>query len=123
MSAAVVGYIAAAVCVTAFVPQVWKVLTTRDTKDLSALMWMLETVGFALWIWYGVKLSALPIIIPNAICSVLAAFILAMKLTESRRSSGRSARRSRSAPPPPSTSPRETSGSGSSLPVAASTSR
>lgn len=100
MSAAVVGYLAAAVCVTAFLPQAWKIFQTRDTKDLSAAMWVLETIGFALWIWYGVKVSALPIIIPNAICAVLAAFILAMKLTESRRSSGRSGARGRAKPSP-----------------------
>ena len=85
MSAAVVGYLAAAVCVSAFLPQAWKVLKTRDTKDLSAGMWILETIGFVLWIWYGVKVGALPIIIPNAICSVLAAFILTMKLKHVRR--------------------------------------
>lgn len=120
MSAAVVGYIAAVVCVTAFVPQAWKVFKTRDTKDLSACMWILETIGFVLWVTYGVKLGALPIIIPNAICAVLSAFILAMKLTESRRSSGRSERRSRSEPAHPRTSPRGTSPPGSSRPVAAS---
>ncbi len=80
MSAAVIGYIAAAVSVTAFMPQAWKVVKTRDTKDLSTPMWVLETIGFALWIAYGIAMGEWPIILPNAICGLLSAFILVMKL-------------------------------------------
>ncbi len=81
MSAApVIGYVAAALSVTAFLPQAWKVIKTRETKELSAPMWILETVAFALWIAYGVAMEALPIIIPNVLCCLLSVFILTMKL-------------------------------------------
>ncbi|CAN5686771.1 hypothetical protein BH11MYX3_BH11MYX3_34940 [soil metagenome] len=33
-AAPVVGYVAAALSVTAFVPQAWKVIKTRETKEL-----------------------------------------------------------------------------------------
>ncbi len=79
-TAPVVGYVAAALSVTAFVPQAWKVVKTRETKELSAPMWILETLAFALWIIYGVAMEALPIVIPNVLCCVLSVFILTMKL-------------------------------------------
>jgi MtN3 and saliva related transmembrane protein len=79
-AAAIVGYIAAALSVTAFAPQAWKIIKTRDTSGLAAPMWILEVCAFALWIVYGVILGEWPIIIPNALCFLIAAFILIMKL-------------------------------------------
>ena len=74
--------IAAATCsVAAFVPQAHKIFTTRQTKDLSLPMWILQVIGFALWVTYGVTSRNWPIIVPNAICFLLACFILGMKLT------------------------------------------
>jgi MtN3 and saliva related transmembrane protein len=75
-----VGYIAAALSVMAFMPQAWKIIKTRDTKDLSTPMWILEILAFALWVGYGIAKSALPIVIPNVICFALSLFILVMKL-------------------------------------------
>lgn len=71
----------AAMCSTAsFAPQAWKIIKSRDTKDLSSAMFALTVAGFALWIAYGIALGQWPLIIPNALCFLLAAFILTMKL-------------------------------------------
>ncbi|MBA3457811.1 MAG: hypothetical protein H0T42_32310 [Deltaproteobacteria bacterium] len=79
-AAAIVGYIAAALSVTAFAPQAWKIIKTRDTSGLATPMWILEVCAFATWIVYGVLLGEWPIIIPNVLCFLIAAFILMMKL-------------------------------------------
>jgi MtN3 and saliva related transmembrane protein len=79
-TAAIVGYIAAALSVTAFAPQAWKVVKTRDTSSLATPMWILEVSAFAMWIAYGLLLGEWPIIIPNILCFLIAAFILVMKL-------------------------------------------
>ncbi len=79
-TAAIVGTLAAAAGVSAFLPQAWRIIRTRETKDLSTPMWILQCAAFALWIVYGVALGELPIIIPNSICLILSAFILTMKL-------------------------------------------
>ena len=78
--ATVIGTLAALIGVTAFLPQVGRIIKTRETKDLSAPMWILQVCGFALWVAYGIALGAWPIIVPNIICGLLAAFILTMKL-------------------------------------------
>ena len=80
MTVAVIGAIAAALSVASFVPQAWRVIRTRETKDLATPMWIMTVCGFALWTVYGGCLGAWPIIVPNVICCVLAGLILVMKL-------------------------------------------
>ena len=79
-TAAIVGYIAAVFSVTAFTPQAWRIIKTRDTSSLSTPMWILEVFAFGAWIAYGVLLGELPIIVTNTICGLIALFILVMKL-------------------------------------------
>lgn len=88
----IVGYAASVSSISAFVPQLHKVVKTRDTKSLATPMWIAEVITFALWTTYGVLLANLPIIVTNAACGVMAVIILAMKLggtskTTSTRSS------------------------------------
>ena len=80
MTAALIGYVAATLSVSAFVPQAWRIIKTRRTRDLSKVMWILQVTGFACWIAYGVWLGELPLIIPNVICFLLSCFILTMRL-------------------------------------------
>ena len=71
----------AAFCTTAsFAPQAIKSLKTKHTKDLSLGMYILLTVGIALWLLYGIGISDLPIIIANAIAVVLSTATLIAKL-------------------------------------------
>lgn len=80
MIATVIGATAATLSVCSFVPQAWRIIKTRETKDLATPMWIMNVIAFALWTTYGVFLVNWPIIIPNVICFLLAAFILTMKL-------------------------------------------
>ncbi|HEY0302499.1 MAG TPA: SemiSWEET transporter [Rhizomicrobium sp.] len=75
----------AAVCSTAsFAPQAWKIIRTRDTKSISAGMYLLTVTAFAAWLAYGVMLRQWPLIAANGICFLLSAFILTMKLLPQR---------------------------------------
>jgi MtN3 and saliva related transmembrane protein len=80
----VIGSVAALLSVSAFLPQAWRIVKTRKTDDLSAVMWTLQVLGFIAWLCYGVMLAAWPIVVENAVCIVLAGFILAMKLLPHR---------------------------------------
>jgi MtN3 and saliva related transmembrane protein len=80
MTATVIGVLAAALSVSSFLPQAWRVIKTRQTKDLATPMWIMNVTAFALWTVYGAIIHAWPIIVPNVICCLLAAFILTMKL-------------------------------------------
>ncbi|GGC30938.1 hypothetical protein GCM10011504_06470 [Siccirubricoccus deserti] len=78
--ATLVGAAATLASTTSFLPQAWKVIRTRDTAAISAGMYAVTVVGFALWLTYGLLLGALPLIVTNGICLALSAFILVMKL-------------------------------------------
>lgn len=75
-----IGGIAATLTTCSFLPQVWRVWRTRHTKDISLLMYLLFTVGVALWLAYGILLGAWPIVIANGITLLLAGTVLVLKL-------------------------------------------
>lgn len=88
----IVGYAASVASISAFVPQLVKVIKTRDTKSLATPMWIAEVITFALWTTYGVMLSNVPIVVTNAACGLMSIAILTMKLVlpTSRTTSNRS---------------------------------
>ena len=75
-----IGSIAACLTTASFIPQAWHTFRTRDVRGISLGMYSLFTVGVALWLVYGVLLTAWPIIIANTITTSLALAILVMKL-------------------------------------------
>ncbi len=80
MNPDMLGYVAAVLTTVAFVPQAVKTARSRDTSGISLGMYVIFTTGVALWLVYGLALSALPIILANSITLPLAATILALKL-------------------------------------------
>jgi MtN3 and saliva related transmembrane protein len=82
--ATVIGSLAALASMISFTPQAWKIIKSRHTKDLSAVMYSVTCVGFALWTAYGMLLDEWPIIVTNSVCLALAGFILIMKLLPRR---------------------------------------
>jgi MtN3 and saliva related transmembrane protein len=77
---------AAALCsMVSFVPQAWKIIRTRDTSGLSARMYAVTVAGFSLWLAYGIMLGEWPLIVTNAVCLALSAFILVMRMLPQRK--------------------------------------
>ena len=74
-----IGLVAAALTIISFVAQVGKILKTRDTRGVSSAMWMLSVTSFAVWVAYGALLRQWPIVVPNAVCCLLAGFILLLE--------------------------------------------
>jgi MtN3 and saliva related transmembrane protein len=75
-----IGFIAASLTTSAFLPQVLKVWYSRSTKDLSLPMLVAFNLGVCLWLIYGILVEASPIIIANAITLILNLIILGFKL-------------------------------------------
>ena len=75
------GYVAATLTTAAFVPQAWLTFRSRDVSGISLGMYSLFTLGIVLWLGYGLMLRAWRIVIATSITLILAATILAMKLT------------------------------------------
>jgi MtN3 and saliva related transmembrane protein len=79
------GLVAGALTTLAFLPQVLKTWQSRSASDLSLGMFLLFSTGVLLWLIYGIRLNARPIIIANALTLVLSALILIMKFWFDRR--------------------------------------
>jgi MtN3 and saliva related transmembrane protein len=75
-----IGYMAATLTTVSFVPQALHSFTTKDVSGISLGMYSIFTLGIALWLAYGLLISAWPIVIANVITLALASMILAMKL-------------------------------------------
>ena len=78
----ILGYLAAFLTTAAFLPQTYQTIKTRDTKAISLAMYVLFTLGIALWLAYGLLIESWPLIFANAITFVMALTILIMKIKE-----------------------------------------
>ena len=76
----ILGFIAGLITTGSFVPQAYKVFKTKETADLSAGMYMIFICGLMLWIFYGIRMQAISIILANSVCVLLSVYILVMKL-------------------------------------------
>jgi MtN3 and saliva related transmembrane protein len=74
---------AAAFCTTvSYVPQLKKVWTTGETRDLSLKMLLTLAAGLALWVFYGLLRGDVVVIGANAVSLLLLACITYFKLRQ-----------------------------------------
>ena len=88
MNQETLGLLAGTLTTASFVPQVWKIWTTRSARDLSWGMVAVFTVGTFLWLLYGVSVGSMSIIIANAITFGLSLAICIMKLLFDKTATG-----------------------------------
>ncbi|EKJ85151.1 MtN3 and saliva related transmembrane protein [Leptospira meyeri] len=75
-----IGYIAAFLTTVSFLPQVLRVVMTKQTRDISRNMYIMFFVGVLLWFVYGVLKSDFPIILANSVTIFFVSIILYYKL-------------------------------------------
>jgi MtN3 and saliva related transmembrane protein len=75
-----IGYIAAFFTMIAFLPQVIKSVQSRDTRDISYGLLILQSSGCLLWSVYGMMGHSYPILIANFTTFLLVVFVLMIKL-------------------------------------------
>jgi len=76
----IIGYMAALMTTVAFIPQALMTWKNKHANGVSLGMYIVFTVGIALWLVYGVCIQVWPVIIANAVTLMLASFILVMKI-------------------------------------------
>ena len=80
-----IGYIAATLTTSSFVPQALLTLRTRNVSGISLGMYSVFTCGVALWLAYGIALGEWPIVVANALTLALAVTILTLKIVVERQ--------------------------------------
>ena len=74
-----VGLVAGALTSSSSVPQVVKIIRSRSAKDVSTLFFVLMSAGVALWLFYGLYLANVALVLWNAVSLVFYLAILALK--------------------------------------------
>lgn len=75
-----IGSIAGVLTTLAFIPQVIKVIKTKDTKSLSLGMYSMQVLGVLLWLIHGFVIGDMALIIANAVTFCLSLIILVYKI-------------------------------------------
>lgn len=71
---------AAVLTTLGFVPQVVKMVKTKDVSSISLSMYLVLISGVLLWLIYGIYLKSPAIIFANTISMVLQLWIIILKL-------------------------------------------
>jgi MtN3 and saliva related transmembrane protein len=79
-SANTLGLIAGTLTTVAFIPQVVKIWKTRHATDISLGMFAIFSSGVLMWLFYGIEIDALPVIVANGITLGLSLTILFFKI-------------------------------------------
>jgi MtN3 and saliva related transmembrane protein len=75
----IIGFMAAALTVIAFFPQLMKVWKTRSTRDISLGMFSIFSFGVFLWLVYGILTQDPPVTIANLLIFIQAFIIVMLK--------------------------------------------
>ena len=74
------GYAAGIITTLAFLPQAFRIIRTRQTRDISLLWALAMNAGSVLWLLYGIAKNDLPMIGANSITLFLLTIILYCKM-------------------------------------------
>ncbi|MGG6796225.1 UNVERIFIED_CONTAM: SemiSWEET family sugar transporter [Streptococcus canis] len=75
-----IGFVAACLTTFGFVPQVIKVVKTKDTESISLGMYLMAVTGMVLWTLHGLHQGDIAIVLANTVSATLSGIILAYKL-------------------------------------------
>ena len=76
----ILGLVAASLTTACFVPQAIKIIRSKETKNISLLMYICLCTGVVLWFVYGLILKNAPLMMANSISLLLSATILGYKI-------------------------------------------
>jgi len=75
----VLGLTAAVLSTISFFPQLLKTWKTKSARDISMGMFSIFCAGVFLWLFYGILINNLPVIIANLFTFIQAFIILLLK--------------------------------------------
>lgn len=75
-----IGSISAILTTFAFLPQVIKVIKSKDTESIALGMYLMQVLGIALWLAHGLVIQDLPLILANSVSFILSGTILVHKI-------------------------------------------
>jgi len=59
-------------------PQIYRMWKRKTSDDISLILWIIMAHGIVWWLYYGITIGSISLIITNSVCIVLDFVILAM---------------------------------------------
>lgn len=78
------GFVGGALVTCSLIPQLIRVFQLKSAREISTLFTVLLLSGLIIWLAYGISLRLAPVILWNAIGTVLIAILLYAKLKYGR---------------------------------------
>ncbi len=78
----IIGFIAATLTTSAFIPQVYKVYKEKNAAGISLTMYLILFTGVSLWFLYGFLIGSISVVLANGITLILMGIIIYYKLKE-----------------------------------------
>ncbi len=75
-----IGIIAAILTTSGFVPQVYRSLKTKNVSGISLTMYLVLFTGMLFWLYYGILIQSLSIILANIISGLLVFVLILLRL-------------------------------------------
>ena len=76
----IIGFIAAFCTTVSFIPQIIKLIKTKQVRDISLFMYIVLLIGILLWLIYGIFIKDNPVIIANVLGSIFCFIILIYRI-------------------------------------------
>lgn len=83
----ITGIAAGILTAVSAIPQIVKVINTKNVEHIAPFMFIVLLCGNGLWVYYGIMRSDLPIIITNAFSSLMDLIMLVLKVKYSGKRS------------------------------------
>ncbi len=78
--ATLIGLTAGTLTTISFLPQVIKTWKSKSTQDISMAMFLTLCLGLLMWVFYGLSINSMPVILTNIISFILAFTVLVLKI-------------------------------------------
>ena len=83
------GIIAGTCTTVSLIPQIIKIVKTKQVRDISLYMFVILSTGIFLWFIYGILIDEFPIILANGMSFVLSSYVIGAKIIYGRKGRGR----------------------------------
>ena len=76
----ILGFLAAILTTSAYLPQVYKIWKTKNTESISLTMYFVMFLGIFLWLIYSLFIKSFPLIVANTLTLLIILIILYFKI-------------------------------------------
>ena len=75
----ILGLVAAGLTTVSFVPQLLRIIRTKNVEGISLAMYLVFFAGVLMWLTYGVLINSLAVTVANAVTALLVLAILILR--------------------------------------------